>query len=567
MNDLRRWVAHPQTTNAPQVFRLLVWYRWLSLIPTMLQLATGGRDDGLRLALGTAVALNVVITAGAGPLNAALLRRPWLLVVDLSLCGGLIWLSGGRDTAFYLYSFSPILAAAFFFQWRGALLSAAGMAAWFILSGLGARQAGLSVTSLVLYLVGYFLLAGTFGYATTLLAALSETHAELDRTHRDLAVIHNLTLHLQTAADVNEVQEHVLNVVTGELGYPRAIVALVNADERVITAWLSKSRADQDGLHCDLPHTTRLALAPESGEIARSLLEGQSRLAPFVAGMALASDEPLRTCLGATPYHLFPMLLREHPVGVLLVDASGGGDPARLRSLHAIAGQAAVAVGTTMLCIDRAQRLAIQEERIRFARDIHDTVSQSLFGLRYSLDACLKLLPENAHAVRGELAQLRDLAEATRVEVRQSILDIWPSELTAERFADDLRRHLADACRAGQLALSVEVHGDFSRLAPSTKRGLYRVAQEALNNVVRHAHAAEAGVCLDITGGQAALVVRDNGRGFDPARATACEFDREHFGLRGIQDRAASLGGRCEILSRPGAGTSLLVTIPAEKDR
>jgi signal transduction histidine kinase len=257
------------------------------------------------------------------------------------------------------------------------------------------------------------------------------------------------------------------------------------------------------------------------------------------------------------------MLLREHPVGVLLVEASEKEDPVRLESLRAIASQAAVAVGTTMLCIDRAQRLAVQDERVRIAREIHDTVSQSLFGITYSLDACIKLLPEQPGTVKAELSSLSSLAQATRDELRQSILNIWPSELTAERFASDLRRYATGACRAGELDFAIDVRGDFSILSAGAKRSLYRIAQEALNNVVRHATASRARVCLDIVNGEALLAVRDDGRGFDPEVALAREYDRERFGLRGIRDRAASLGGTSEFVSRPDAGATVLVALPA----
>jgi len=565
MNHANRLVA-PDAANAQQVFRLLVLYRWLSLLPAIWGLAVAGAGARPLAALAAAVALNTVVTLGARPLNEALGRRPLLLLSDIAVCGALVWSSGGWSTPYYLYSFSPILAAAYFFRWRGALLAAAGMAAAFLVAGLAPLAPGDATSqSLIVQLVGFFLIAGAFGYATTLLATVQVSHAELDRAHRDLAVIHDLTLHLQAAADVNEVQEHVLTVVTNDVGYPRAIMALVDADEQALTSWLSKGSTDRDRLECDLPHTARLPLAPGSGEIAQSVLDGQARLVPLAPDRPLVASEPFTTCLGARPYHVFPMLLREHAVGVLLVEAADDGDPARLASLQAIASQAAVAVGTTLMCIDRAQRLAIQDERIRFAREIHDTVSQSLFGLSYSLDACIKLLPGQADVARAELAHLRDLAEATRAEVRQSILNTWPSELTAERFSGDLRRYVSEACRAGQLDLSLEIRGDFNAVLPSAKRGLYRIAQEALNNVVRHAQATQASVCLDIAEGQAVLAVRDNGRGFEPAVALAREFDRERFGLLGIRERAASLGGTCEIHSRPGAGTTLLVSLPAGK--
>jgi signal transduction histidine kinase len=355
------------------------------------------------------------------------------------------------------------------------------------------------------------------------------------------------------------VEERVLEAITGDLGFRRAVIALVDQNERVITSWLGKARDGQALFAGGLPHPARIPLTPEGGPIAQCLLDGQAQ---FSVKDVRTSNERVDAQLNTESYHIFPMLLREHPVGVLLVDASEGEESLRLNSLQAIASQAAVAVGTTMLCIDRAQRLAIQDERIRIAREIHDTVSQSLFGLTYSLDACIKLLPEQADTVRAELVNLLNLAQDTRDEVRQSILDIWPSELTAQRFADDLHRFVAETCRTSQLEVGIDIRGDFNTVPPRARRSLYRIAQEALTNIVRHAAAQKAQVCLDVAEGQAMLSVRDDGRGFDPALAMAREFNRERFGLLGIRDRVTSLDGVLEVLSHPGAGAALLVNIP-----
>jgi len=550
-------VSQSDLTNTRHVFQLLVLYRWLSLIPAILSLAAGDRQAISGGAILAASLVNLFITLRPVQLNAWLRRSPWLLLLDLSFCAALAAATGGWGTPYYLYAFSPLLAAAFFFGMRGALLSAAGTAFLFVAAGLG--RADQSWQRLIAQIVGFFLIAGTFGYATTLLKRLQASHSELDRVHRDLEIIHSLTLSLQSASDVNEVEERVLTAVTADLGFPQAVVALVDQNERVITAWLGRARDGHALFAGGLPHPARVPLAPEGGVIAECLLDGQTRLA---TRDLRTSNEHVNRYLGGGPYHLFPMLLREHPVGVLLVDASDGGDPARLRSLESIASQAAIAVGTTMLCIDRAQRLAIQDERVRIARDIHDTVSQSLFGLVYSLDACARLLPEQPEMVKSELGNLRRLAEDTRAEVRQSILDIWPSELTAERFESDLRRYATEMCRGSELKVAIAIRGDFARMSGRVKRGLYRIAQEAVNNIVRHAAAREARICLDTLDGQAMLVVRDDGRGFDLRLALARAFNREHFGLRGIQDRVGSLGGLNEILSLPGAGTTIWVSVP-----
>src|SRR5574341_1083175 len=545
-----------ELTNTRHVFRLLVLYRWLSLIPAFLALAAN-RDGVLTrsavVLLGAAL-VNLLITLLPSQLNAIVRLWPWLLAPDVLFCAVFAGLTGGWSTPYYLYALSPLLAAAFFFEMRGALLGASGMAVLFVVAGLWSAPLDQNWLRLVAQVVGFFLIAGAFGYATTLLTRLQASHAELNRMHRDLEVIHSLTVSLQSASDINEVEERVLTAVTGDLGFPQAVIALVDQNERVITSWLGKALDGHALFAGGLPHPARVPLAPEAGLIARCLLDGQAHLS---ACEAFTSDDQVNRYLGSKPYHIFPMLLREHPVGVLLVEASKKEDPARLESLQAIASQAAVAVGTTLLCIDRAQRLAVQDERVRIAREIHDTVSQSLFGITSSLDACVKLLPERPDTVKVELSSLSSLAQVTRDELRQSILNIWPSELTAERFASDLRRYAA-----GALDFAIDVRGDFGLLSPRAKRSLYRIAQEALNNIVRHAAAGRAWVCLDVVNGEALLAVRDDGRGFDPDVALAREYDRERFGLRGIRDRAGSLGGTSEFVSRPGAGAMVLVTIP-----
>ncbi len=557
----------PPDSSAPlrHIFRLLVLYRWISLVPPLIFfLVSAPFQPPLAWALLAAIAATAVITLFPYQLNALLRRQPAILLLDLILCAALIGLSGGARSPYYLYSLSPVLAAAFFFQIRGALIAAAGAAALFVGAVLGAGAAP-DWTTAVAQVVGYFLIGGTLGYQPTLLARLSGARDDLNRAHRDLNVISDLTVALQNAADVFEVEERVLEAVTGDLGFQTAVIALVDPNENVITSWLGKSRDGRAMFAGGLPHPARVSLAPESGLIAQSLLDGHAR---FSTTGERTSDQEVNRHLGDGLCHIFPMILREHPVGVLVVDVTpprppvGDGGDQLLVSLQSIASQAAVAVGTTLLCIDRAQRLAVQEERIRIAREIHDTASQSLFGLVYSLEACIKLLPAQPAQVKQELQELQGLAEATRVELRQSILDIWPTQITAERFAADLRKHVGETCGAQVLDLQINVQGDFERASPLIRRSLYRIAQEALTNTVHHAAARSASVCLCLADDQAALSVRDDGRGFDPALGLARERNREHFGLHGMQARAASLGGWCEILSRPGEGTMVIVSIP-----
>jgi signal transduction histidine kinase len=227
-----------------------------------------------------------------------------------------------------------------------------------------------------------------------------------------------------------------------------------------------------------------------------------------------------------------------------------------------VANQAALALGTTILCIDRARRLAVETERNRIARDIHDTVAQSLFGITYSLDACVNMLPEHADDVKKELTELRTLASGAHDEVRRSIFDLWPSALTMEIFQTDLVNYVNSCCRPRAFSIVFNHSGDFNSLPSGLRRAVYRMAQEALANSARHSGASSARLCLNVDDGRVDMSVSDEGRGFDPAVALSRSVNREHFGLHGIQERARALGGECEIVSAPGKGARMLIEIP-----
>lgn len=553
-----------QPASPRRVFAFLVLYRWFSLIPPVVTiLLVEARQLSLFILL-LAIGINIIISLVPQQLNRILRTRPWLLSIDLLLMAGLIAMSGGWQSPYYLHTLSPLLAAAFFFQWRGALTSAISYLPLYIIGVLVAaslNNEALDWLSLITAVVGFFLISGVFGFASSLVARLQATGDGLRQAHRDLGVIHDLTLSLQSAADVEEVQERVLEAVTINLGFKRAVVGLVDQDRGIITGWLGRVRDGQMLAGDNLPYLMQIPLTAEGGSVAEALLTHEIRQVEDTAALfeGWAKPEPF----GLTTCRIFPMVLREHPVGVLLVDAATDReDPARLRSLQSISSQAAVAIGTTMMCIDRAQRLAVQDERLRIAQDIHDTVSQALFGIVFTLDGSLKLLPTQPEAVMPELERALRVAETAHQEVRQSILNIWPSDITAVTFTDGLRKYASDICRAESLHIDFQINGDFDCLSAQARRGLYRIAQEALSNATRHAMASQTTVSLEILPKQARLIILDNGRGFDPATELAREYGREHFGLRGIQERAYALDGQCEFNSQPGAGTAVVVDIP-----
>jgi signal transduction histidine kinase len=305
-----------------------------------------------------------------------------------------------------------------------------------------------------------------------------------------------------------------------------------------------------------------LPLAPEHGLLAQALLDGHARW--WTNEEPLATDETLNAWLSYSAWLIVPLVLPEQPVGLLLVAVEGGpGSLAddRLVVLTAVASQAAAALGT----IDRAHRLAAEQERNRIARDIHDTLAQSLFGMVFSLDACIKMLPQQGELVQQELIELRQLADQVRHEIRRYILDTWPSELTWEQFKADLDKYVTHFAPAHTFAIDFTINGNFDRLPSVIRRSLYRVSQEALANAAHHAGVDSARLTVHVEPAEVYLSISDRGKGFEPKLALAREVNRERFGLRGMRERAQDLGGTCDILSQTGQGTQVLMRVPVKR--
>ena len=551
--------------NPHQILRLLILYRWLSLLPALIfgcLFSVADNQSSFMLAFVIAVALNAVISLFPRQLNGALQAMPWLLGIDLALIALLIALTNGWRTPYYLYALSPLIAAAFFFQLRGALLATTFFVPLYALAVMaGIRLTGTLPEWLVIVsaIVGFYLISTTFGYASMLFIALRTARDRVVKAHHELEVLHDLTVALQRAADIEEVQERVLEAVTSNLGFKRAVMGLVDPEKNVLTGWLGC--AHEGLLGKGVPHPTRLPLSEAGGLVAEALLEQRicrATTGPCTPNAWLNEHFEMKGCL------ILPMLWGIQPIGVLLVDVSDHAEP-HLPSLKGIAQQTAIALGMMSTRLRRAKVQAAQEERARIAQDMHDTVAQSLFGIVFTLDGCLKLLPSKPDEIKAELEWALQVAEGVRQDIRHSIHDMWPEAISSEKFEHDLRRYAADVLQATTLLIDFDVRGDFSALSSRARRSMYRICQEALTNTVHHAAADEARICVDVVDGRARLVIRDNGRGFEPAIAMTQEYEEEHFGLRGMQERAQMLNGTCDIFSQPSAGTSIVIDIPANE--
>jgi signal transduction histidine kinase len=555
-----------------RVFLFLVAFRWASLIPGLLTLGIANQPEQLLSPVwifGIALLANLFISLTNHKLNQLVIDHPTLISIDLLFSAGLLAISGGSHSPYYLYALSPLLAGAFFFRMQGALTSSAIFTPLYLLSGYLNSQAGIAqtdITALTTQLTGIWLIPILFAYPSTLLKditqareeltaardELAQKHENITTAHRQLEIIHDLTILLQAAPDLISVQERVLGAVTTDLGFSKAVVALVDPAREEVGGWLVYPPEET------FPAVKPMPLKSENGELFRALLNRNSFSSN---GEFLVNDLDLNHWLSQNQWRVLPLYLREHPVGLLLVEETGL-TKERENTLMTVANQAALALGTTILCIDRARRLAVETERNRIARDIHDTVAQSLFGIVYSLDACITMLPEKADDVKKELIELRALANSAHEEVRRSIFDLWPSALTIELFMADLTNYISSCCRPRTFSVIFSNTGDFNSLSAGLRRTIYRMAQEALANAARHSGVQSARLCLNICEDQVHISITDEGRGFDPLVAMARSMNREHFGLQGIRERALAMGGSCEIISQPNAGTRITIELP-----
>ena len=206
----------------------------------------------------------------------------------------------------------------------------------------------------------------------------------------------------------------------------------------------------------------------------------------------------------------------------------------------------------------RARYEDVLKERNRIAREIHDTLAQDFVGVSLQLDLIAQLLAQSKlERAKLQIQQTRALVTDGLKEARQSIWALR-ANLAKDSLPNELRK-VVGQYREETPAVRLTVSGPFRPLEARVEAELLRVTQEALSNVQRHAGATEAEVVLRYGRDMLVLGVNDNGRGF----ATDAAMEREgHYGLRGLRERAAILGGTLEILTSPGAGTKISLTVP-----
>lgn len=385
-------------------------------------------------------------------------------------------------------------------------------------------------------------------------AQLQESYGQLERKvadrTRELATLNAIAADVSRSLELGEILNSALDrvVTTMDMGTGQAFRLEEESQILVLMA--------HRGLSQELVCAT--SQVPLAGSVAgQAALEGQ----PVVREVGAHpkgewGDVPERD--GTQLVISIPLMSQERMLGAINLSSRVLRDvgPEELSLLAAIGHQIGVAVENARL-YEQAQELAVVQERSRLARDLHDSVTQALYGATlYAEAAARQLASGDVQLATRHLREIRDTAQESLREMRLLIFELRPPILRREGLAAALQARLdAVEGRVG-LETSLEVTGD-GQLPPAVEEGLYRIAQEALNNALKHAQAHTVTVRLQRNGQAFSLEITDDGVGFDPLAVQ----DQSGFGLRGMEERAARLGGTLGIQSSSGKGTTIKVKV------
>jgi signal transduction histidine kinase len=263
---------------------------------------------------------------------------------------------------------------------------------------------------------------------------------------------------------------------------------------------------------------------------------------------------PFRAWMGV------PLLHKERVLGTIGFGHPEPGyyTPRHARLALAVATHAAAAIENARLYA-QAQQAAVLEERHRLARDLHDSVTQILYSVTMYAEAATRALAAGEQTTGSHfLTEVRDMAQNALREMRLLIFELRPPVLEHEGLVPALRARLAAVeARAGGIEIRCEADEEL-RPPAAVEQALYGVAQEVLNNVLKHARARRVEVTLRQENGVVRLTIADDGAGFDWAQARK----RGGQGLRGMEERMARVGGSMQVETSVGLGTLVRVEVP-----
>lgn len=392
-----------------------------------------------------------------------------------------------------------------------------------------------------------------------------------DQLNRQRAL--ELTLIYQTAQQITQLQSlsellpRLVAEVSRTFNYNSMGVLLVDQEtnEVVVRETIGLEREKHLGFR--LPISAGL----ESGIVGWVAYQGR----PFLVPDVRSSPRYVKTVDATRSELAVPLKIKDEVIGVLDVQSVSvnGLTEEDEFILSTLASQIAIAVENARLYEELAkahieiqrkagqlQRLLArtvdlqEEERRRIAADIHDSVVQLIYGAMYETEGTLQRLPPDAAAAQNDLHNIQTSLKQAISEIYKAIYDLWPASLDEMGLFPSLRSYLVQYEEDTAIGCRLRIQGNAIRFNPPARITLFRILQEALYNIRKHAQATQVEVIFTFQDGRVKVTVQDNGIGFDQETAMA---ERQHLGLVSMRERAENIGGTFTIESKPGRGSTL----------
>lgn len=376
---------------------------------------------------------------------------------------------------------------------------------------------------------------------------LEQQRVQMERRVREVSALVRSSAFITSTLELDKLLELILEQLAEVVSYDRASIMMLFGGRLRIIAGKGFARPEE---------IIGLTFDPDQNALTRRMLHGEPpvvlqdvRNEPgFVAG----PDDPTRSWIGV------PLMVRDQLTGALALDKKQPAyyDDEDGQTVLAFANQAAIAIENAQL-YDRAREQEVLAERNRLARELHDSLSQALFSMVLNAEAANVFFDIDADKARAQIQMLYETANAALKEMRTLIFELRPANLEQEGLAAVLSKHASMVSSRYGITVRVEVKGQ-RRLALQTEKALFRVAQEALNNVVKHAQATEAVVTLQTHDDHVLMSIEDNGVGIGAVVAKP-----NTLGLTSMRERIEQLGGSFSIgAGAQGKGTAVRIQAP-----
>lgn len=384
-----------------------------------------------------------------------------------------------------------------------------------------------------------------------------QAESALRRRVEELAILNHVAQTLATMTDLPSALGQVSAMLTGLFGARYSHVLLPVGGEPALKIMVGFDRESGP------VGTTSLNIPLEEMPVLERALHGTEAVAvPDVRSLPL--DGPIQEFVesrGVQSMLLVPLLSRGTTMGLLVLALDQPDRPftqAEIRLAETFAGDLAAAVENARLA-EQAQAVAVSEERGRIARDLHDSVTQTLYSASLIAEALPRVWDRNPAEVKPNLTALLRLIRGALAEMRTLLFELRPVALEEASLSRLLHQQADLLTGRTQTPVEVTVQGE-TDVPAEVKIALYRIAQEAFNNIIKHARATQVAATLRNLPDEVILTIEDNGRGFDPGSVSA-----GRMGLHIMHERARRIGADLAVESKPGRGTEISVVWAADE--